>query len=374
MDEKQNIIVIDQTIREGMQHRGLMFSLNERKKILEFQETIGVDVSQVAYPPAHSSEMEIVGLLSEECKNKNYRIRIAGHGRAVIDDIKLMAQLGIKDFHLHSGVNNEMLKRLGISCVYDSLKDTVQFIKNISSNWVVKVSLLDIGNTDRELLKECGRYLAHELGVDVLALPDTSGIMPPNQFHETVSSIAKIISGSDTKIAVHCHNDFGMSTANTLMGVIAGARVIEVSAMGIGERNGIGDIFLAGKLLEQQGFSLNLQVDNLKAFKAYYEYLDSLYQIKLGESLLGYNTPFWGDSIKTHVAGTHGCFEYGIDSEMEYCINVLCGKNLLKKFLESNSIPYKKENLKQLVQLVKDESVALGRSLNKKEIVRLVNS
>ncbi len=94
MEEKQNIIVIDQTIREGMQHRGLMFSLNERKKLLEFQETIGVDVSQVAYPPAHSSEMEIIKLLWEESKGNNYKIRIAGHGRAVVDDIKLMAKLG----------------------------------------------------------------------------------------------------------------------------------------------------------------------------------------------------------------------------------------------------------------------------------------
>lgn len=371
---KQEIIVIDQTIREGMQHRGLMFSLSERKKILAFQESIGVDVSQIAYPSAHPSEMEIARYLSKECKRRNYKIRVACHGRAIVKDIEIMAGLGIKDFHLHSGVNERMIKRLGVSSVYDSLKHTVEYIKLKCPCGNIKVSLLDIGNTDKTLLKECAQFLAEDLRVDILALPDTSGIISPYIFYETVKYISKVIAKTNTMIAVHCHNDLGMSSANTIMGIIAGARVVEVSAMGIGERNGIGDIFLVGKCLKQEGFSSNLQIENIDTFRDYYEYVNHLYEKKLGDSYLTYNTPFWGEAVRTHVAGTHGCFEYGVNAQADFCINVLCGKNLLKKFLDSNGISYSEVLLKPLVQKVKDESVSLGRSLSKKEVIRLINS
>jgi len=101
-------------------------------------------------------------------------------------------------------------------------------------------------------------------------------------------------------------------------------------------------------------------------------FLNYLYKKKLGDSFLGYNTPFWGNATRTHVAGTHGCFGYGLESEMEFYINVLCGKNLLKKYLNSNNVSYKESQLKELVELVKSESVSLGRALNKQEIINLI--
>ncbi|MCF8045206.1 MAG: hypothetical protein K9J83_05030, partial [Desulfarculaceae bacterium] len=92
---------IDETIREGMQHRGLVFSYEQRLEMVEFMETLGIDVCQAGYPPAHSSEREAVKNLNEACRRCGYRIGIAGMGRAVRKDAECLLETGIPHFHLH---------------------------------------------------------------------------------------------------------------------------------------------------------------------------------------------------------------------------------------------------------------------------------
>ncbi len=366
------ITVVDLTIREGMQYRGLMFSPQERSCILEFQETLGVDVSQVGYPPAHVSELAHVENLFIEAKKRDYTIRVTGLCRALVEDVGPMLESGLNEFHLHTVFTEETLKQRSIESIYRSLESTIRTIRSRVEDACIEISLIDVGKTDAVLLEECCAFLMDPLGVDIITLPDTSGMMAPNQVYQKVKSIVRRAAGKKTRISVHCHNDMGMASANTIMGVTAGASVVQVSALGIGERNGLGDLFVVSKTLKEQGYQLNIETENIELFQKYYEYVDELCRKKAHIGLLTYNTPFFGKAMKTHVAGTHGAGKFGIDSDEDFYLNVLCGKHLVKKYLKLNGIAFDENKIEEIVRRTKDKSVELNRFVTEREMADMV--
>ncbi|MBW1895074.1 MAG: hypothetical protein JRI91_15490 [Deltaproteobacteria bacterium] len=359
--------MIDQTIREGMQYRGMMLSEKERLKLIGFQEALGVDISQAAYPPAHDSEKEILNCLHEKTVKKGYRMRIAGLGRALKKDADLIMDTGVNDIHLHIAINRE-----NVDSGFDLLRQTVHHIRARSEEACIEVNILDLGNIDSGFLRESAQIIINELEIDILTLPDTSGILPPNLLFDKIRMVTELVKDKSTLTGAHCHNDMGMATANTVAGVAAGASVIEVSALGIGERNGIGDLFIVGKNLKEQGYRLNLKTENIETFRNYYEYVDGLCFQKTGIHLLNYNTPFFGNAVNTHVAGTHGMTPFGTGNGEDFFLNVLCGKHLVKKFLEKNSIDFDENRLSEIVSKIKKLSVEKGRSLTRKEVKGLI--
>jgi isopropylmalate/homocitrate/citramalate synthase len=364
----RQIVVIDQTIREGMQYRGMMFSEEERLKLLEYQEALGVDISQSAYPSAHDSEKEMLKSLHEEAVERGYGIRVAGLGRALIKDADLIMESGVKDIQLHLAMNKE-----NSDSGYRRLKEVVSFIRGRLQQAVIEINILDLGKIDPDFLIRSAKIIINELRIDILTLPDTSGILSPNFLSHRISLVAGLAEGSSTLLGVHCHNDMGMATANTITGVEAGASVVEVSALGIGERNGIGDLFIVGKLLKEQGYSLNLKTENIEMFRNYYEYIDDLCFKKTGIHLLNYNTPFFGDSVHTHVAGTHGMTPFGNKDKEDFFLNVLCGKHLVKKYLEKNDIAFDENRLPEIVSKIKNFSVKKKRCITRAEVGDLLS-
>ncbi len=363
-----DIIVVDQTIREGMQYRGLMFSVDERKRILEFQEALGVDISQVAYPSAFKSERDILELLNADAAGKGYKIKVAGLGRVLLEDVDQMIGAGITDIHLHMALPN----RKYLKTTFGGVNEVVQYVRDRVKTACIRLSVLDIGKIDPSLLNRVAGILINDIRVDTLTLPDTSGIMSPNIFYKRVQDIATLAKQSGTRIGVHCHNDMGMASANTVMGAVAGATVIEATALGMGERNGLGDIFLVGKLLKDQGYDLKLRVEDTDGFRRYYEFVNRLCFEKTGSPILNYETPFFGESINTHVAGTHGKTAYGPGSGEKWYLNVLCGKHLVKKYLAANQIQYREDLLADIVNGIKAKSVEAGRSVTRDEVVKMI--
>jgi 2-isopropylmalate synthase len=366
------ILVCDQTIREGMQYRGIVFTYEERLKMIEFQEALGVDISQAAYPSAHESEKDALRRLKNVASNNKYRIRIAGLGRSLEEDVDQIVETGAVDIHMHSVIKSGPLNRDIFDNTIKPLENIIRYTRSKIDDPCIAVSILDIGLANPELLKKTAAFLARDMGIDLLTLPDTSGIMTPNLLYERIRVIVSSLKGSRTRIGVHCHNDMGMATANTVVGAVAGASLIEATALGIGERNGIGDIFLVGSALKKQGYPINLKTDNISTFREYYEFVDRLVREKTGSGLLNYNTPFFGDAMHTHVAGTHGAVAYGIRKGEECFLNVLCGKHLVAKFLDSNNIPFDTKQLPIIVKEIKDRSAEKGRSILKEDVLDIV--
>ena len=367
---QNKIIVVDQTIREGMQHRGIVFSYSQRQKILEFQEKLNIDVCQAGYAPAHETEAQYIEELNLFCKASKFNIAVAGMGRALLKDIKLLTKTGVKDFHLHFQIKDVSQKEK----IFSTLSESINYIKNTVKNSVISIAMLDIGKTSNLIIKEVIEYLSFDLCVDIISLPDTSGIMAPNLLFDKINNAIDIIKGSGSKISIHTHNDMGMANANAVMGIYAGALVLEASVLGIGERNGIADLFSTAQTLKNQGFDLNVNTNDTETFKNYYQYINSIYETQTDQSILNYNTPVFGDGVKSHVAGTHAVSSFGSHDEEKFFINILCGNHLVHKYLLKENIVFNKDNLKEITNKIKSESVRLKRRVYKKEIIEIVKA
>ena len=369
MDNKK-IIIIDETLREGMQYRGIMFSYEQRMEIIDFQEKLGVDICQAGYPPAHIKEAQIIKKLCLYVKEQRYKICIAAMGMANFHNAEILLGTGINDFHFHIHIKKEVTKDK-LDEILESLLKTIQYVRKHKPAAVISIAMLDIGRSDDDILEKCISFLSQH-NIDILSLPDTSGMMAPNQIFEKIDKFS--LKTGETKISIHCHNDMGMASANSVMGILAGGKVLEASALGIGERNGIADLYTSAKTLKDQGFSINLNTDDIDTFKTYYEYIDSIIYEQKGENLLNTNTPVFGDAVKTHVAGTHADGKFGIASEEQFFLNVLCGKQLVKKYLDAHNISYPANILDDLTLNIKAKSLQLNRCLTDTDIKLLINA
>ena len=112
----------------------------------------------------------------------------------------------------------------------------------------------------------------------------------------------------------------------------------------------------------------------MDTFKAYYQYIDTICKDQTGQSLLTYNTPFFGAGVKTHVAGTHGGGDFGISREQRFFINVLCGKKLVNQYLDQKGIAYNPMAINAITQEIKTNSARLNRSLEKEEIQAIADA
>ena len=352
-----------------MQFQGLVFSLTQRIKILEFQEALGIDVCQAGYPPAHPMEADIVSKVAAHAKKNNFSIRTSALGRAFAPDADILCKTDIDDIHFHLQVKNTISKEAQTR-LFQEVETLIGLVRNRRPGAAISIAMLDIGKTDTGLLTTWVRFLGQDLGIDILSLPDTSGIMAPNQIHDKILALSSF--PLKANLSVHCHNDRGMASANSIMGIIAGACVLEVSALGIGERNGIGDLFTTAKLLQTQGMTLGVDTDNLKLFQKYYGFLDAIVREQTGAGLIQCNTPVFGEAVKTHVAGTHAQGEFGTLSEEKFYLNLLCGQALVQKYLNHKNISHDKKKLQKITATIKTKSITLERRLTRSEIEAIV--
>ncbi|MCA1794161.1 MAG: hypothetical protein ABR534_06890 [Desulfotignum sp.] len=365
------ITVIDQTIREGMQYQGVVFSLDQRMKILAFQEQLGVDVCQAGYPSAHPQEAGMVRHMADHAAKNGYRIRVAALGRAFMQDADTLLNTGIHDVHLHLHIKNSAT-RAEVEKTCTGLGIVVDHIRTTRPDAVICVAMLDMGRTGPALFDTCIRFLCRDLKIDMLSLPDTSGIMAPNQVAERIKKA--VCHAEDTAVSIHCHNDFGMASANTIMGIVAGARALEVSALGIGERNGIGDLYTVAKLLADQGISCRFDHENMAAITAYYAFVDAIVKEQTGQGLISPPTPVFGQAVHTHVAGTHADGAFGISSTPNFHLNLLCGRRMVQKYLTLHTIAFNPARLDNITRAIKNASMQKCRRLEKTEIQEIAAS
>jgi len=369
-DKGKRIRVIDETLREGMQFHGLVFTLEQRIRILEFQEMLGVDICQAGYPPALDKEAQITANLADHARKSNFRIRTSALGRALASDAEILIQTGVDDPHFHFHIRPATNE----SEIFSILKKLQALFTDVTirrPEAKLSLAMLDMGRTDPVFLDRCVEFFDADQGLSILSLPDTSGIMIPDQIRESVSRLNQKL--TRLELSIHCHNDMGMATANTLTGVMAGAGLFEASVLGIGERNGMADLYTTAVMLKKQGVETRLDLDNFEGFKAYYTYVNKIVLEQSGLNLMDYRCPIFGTAVKTHVAGTHAKGNYGTASEEDFFLNPLCGRGLVKKFLDKNRIPFNGKDLESITLAIKHGAMDKGRSLLKQEVAKIVN-
>lgn len=231
--------IFDTTLRDGEQVPGCKLNTQEKVALALELEALGVDIIEAGFPISSPGDFESVTEISKIISNAT----VCGLTRAVQKDIEVAADalrfakrprihtgIGTSDYHIQGKFNStqkDILQR-AIQCVTwaKNYVDDVEFYAE------------DAGRTDNEYLARVIEAVI-KAGATVVNIPDTTGYCLPHQYGEKIAYLVNNVPNIDKAIiSCHCHNDLGLATANSIAGVIAGARQIECTINGLGERAG----------------------------------------------------------------------------------------------------------------------------------------
>ncbi len=339
-------MITDDSLREGMQAPGIAFSASEKLNLAESISRCGIKRILFSYPAAHKSEVES---LRELYSRKLFR-EVYGLGRAIRKDIDLIYSTGA-DISLHFPFKYDSLNE-----VYDSVKYAVSLGRR------VEVSVVDITQYETDSLMKIVNALS-ACGVDTIQLPDTMGRATPRLVSRVVKEAKK---QKNSSIEVHCHNDRGLSIANAIAGMEAGADHVDATFMGIGERNGITDMLSICRLSEEYGMGEKI---NIKAVEDLSRKFLEIILKKAGVAFFTDNVPNIGENTEVHTAGTHAAFS-DVFKGARYSVNVYTGRSMLENILKQDGMAMQKDQLIRLMERVKNRSVSEGRVIDSQEVVQ----
>jgi 2-isopropylmalate synthase len=235
----EKVHVFDTTLRDGEQSPGAALNVDEKLEIARALEAMGVDVIEAGFPISSPGDFQAVRRISQEIRG----CVVCGLTRANRKDIDAAAEalkeaarprihtgLGVSDVHVKHKLRTtrEGALEMGV----DAVRYARRFVED------VQYYAEDAGRADPEYLYRVLEAVI-AAGATVINIPDTTGYTSPDEFGALIQGIVDHVPNSDEAIiSVHCHNDLGMATANTLAGVRHGARQVEVTVNGIGERAG----------------------------------------------------------------------------------------------------------------------------------------
>ena len=296
-----NVQIFDTTLRDGEQVPGCKLNTNQKLIIAEQLENLGVDVIEAGFPVSSPGDFKSVEEISKLIKNTI----VCGLTRAVENDIKVAAEaLKFAKFpRIHTGIGTSashikykfnsnqdaILKR-----AYDAVKFAKSFVED------VEFYAEDAGRTENEFLARVCE-MAIKAGATVLNIPDTTGYCLPSEYGAKIKYLKQNVKGIEKVVlSCHCHNDLGLATANSIEGVINGARQVECTINGIGERAGNTALEEVVMVLKQHPY-LNLDT-NIKT-----QHLYGISQL-VSESMGIYTQPnkaIVGANAFAHSSGIH---------------------------------------------------------------------
>ncbi len=235
----KKIYIFDTTLRDGEQSPGAKLNTEQKLLLSRQLEKLGVDIIEAGFPISSPGDFKSVEAVSREIKN----CIVCGLTRAIKEDIDCAVQALRKAsnprIHTGIGASDVHIKYKFRSTREKILKQAVEAVK-YAKKFISDIEFYaeDAGRADNIFLVKMVTEVV-KAGATVVNIPDTTGYCFPQEFREKIEYIIKNVPNIDkTIISVHCHNDLGMATANTLIGIEAGARQVEVTVNGIGERAG----------------------------------------------------------------------------------------------------------------------------------------
>ncbi len=236
---KDRVLIFDTTLRDGEQCPGATMTFEEKLEIADFLDAMGVDIIEAGFPIASDGDFEAVSAIARRIK----RATVAGLARAGQKDIDRAGE-AVK--HAVKPRIHTFLSTSPVHMKYKLQKEPDEVLELVRSsvtrarNWVADVewSAEDGTRTEMDFLCRCVEAAIHA-GATTINIPDTVGYTTPDEYRQLFRTVRERVPNSDRAIfSVHCHNDLGMAVANTLAGLEGGARQIECTINGIGERAG----------------------------------------------------------------------------------------------------------------------------------------
>ncbi len=227
-----DIEICDVTLRDGEQTPGVVFTKEQKLAVASELDSMGIEVIEAGFPVVSENEKEIVKAIA----NQGLDSRICCLSRAVKGDVDAALEcdvdivsifIAMSDMHLKYKYHRSLEDMLGCA------KEAIEYATDHGLK--VRFAAEDSSRTPIDRLKEAFKEVETECKVQYLSLADTIGILNPTTTHYLVSEIHKSVNAS---ICIHCHDDLGMATANTLAAAEAGAKQLHTTVNGIGERAG----------------------------------------------------------------------------------------------------------------------------------------
>ncbi|KAJ2023533.1 2-isopropylmalate synthase (Alpha-isopropylmalate synthase) (Alpha-IPM synthetase) [Coemansia sp. S85] len=252
-DQKDNLIIFDTTLRDGEQSPGVTLNTEEKIQIARQLSRLGVNVLEAGFPVASPGDFNAVQRIAREVGplmegrtgdgRVNQEMVICGLARSVPHDIQT-AYDAVKDAPRHrihvflatSDIHLEFKLKISREQCLQRISEMVGFAKSLCAD--IEFSPEDAGRSDPSFLCEA-LAVAIKAGATTLNIPDTVGYNTPQEYGALIKHLRENTEGADSVVfSTHCHNDLGLATANTLAGISNGARQVEVTINGIGERAG----------------------------------------------------------------------------------------------------------------------------------------
>ena len=239
MSDKNRVLLFDTTMRDGEQSPGASMSLEEKIQISRIFDEMGIDIIEAGFPIASPGDFEAVTAISKILKN-SIPAGLSRHSKKDIDAcheaLKSASRFRIHTFISTSPLHMKHKLNKSPEQVYENIKEHVTYARNFTDD--VEWSCEDGTRTDMDYMCKTVE-LAISCGAKTINIPDTVGYTVPSEFTKIITTLKNKVPNIDKAVlSVHCHNDLGLAVANSLAGVQAGARQVECTINGIGERAG----------------------------------------------------------------------------------------------------------------------------------------
>lgn len=236
---KDRVLIFDTTLRDGEQCPGATMTLEEKLEVADLLDTMGVDIIEAGFPIASNGDFEAVSLIAKRVRNAT----VAGLARAISADIarageavRHAARPRIHTFVSTSPIHLAHQMRKTEEEVLEIITTTVTQARNLIDD--IEWSAMDATRTPIDYLCRCVEA-AIKAGATTINLPDTVGYATPDEYRAMFRAVRERVPNADKAIfSAHCHNDLGLAVANSLAALEGGARQIECTLNGIGERAG----------------------------------------------------------------------------------------------------------------------------------------
>jgi 2-isopropylmalate synthase len=289
---KEHVKIFDTTLRDGEQVPGCKLSTSQKVEIAKELEILGVDVIEAGFPISSPGDFEAVYQIATLIKDTT----ICALSRAIEKDIdsagaalknavngRIHTGIGTSDFHILQKLNTnrqDVIER-GIKAV--------KYARNICPE--VEFYAEDAGRTDNEFLARVVEKMIRA-GATIINIPDTTGYCLPHQYGEKIAYLMNNVPNIDKAIlSTHCHNDLGLATANSIAGVQAGARQVECTINGVGERAGNTSLEEVVMILRQHDhikLNTNIQTEQLTQISRIVE-LEMNMPVQRNKAIVGQN-------------------------------------------------------------------------------------
>ncbi|MGQ9542896.1 MAG: homocitrate synthase [Candidatus Bathyarchaeia archaeon] len=345
------VLILDTTLREGEQTPNVTFTIEEKLQIARKLDEIGINMIEAGDPNVSKDVREAIRRIAKE----GFKAEILAHCRALIPDVENAASCEVDRVAIFLGTSKTHLQHKLRKDEEKAIELVTKSIEHAREHGLkVRFTAEDASRTDyRFLIQIC--KAAEEAGADRISIPDTVGVMTPDSVRELFQNLSKELK---VELDTHCHNDLGMSTANTLAGLEGGATAAHVTVNGLGERSGIAPLSEVAVALKVIYGVDTVKLEELPALSLMVERFSGLVPAP--------NTPIIGENAFTHKAGIHvagvladpstyeGFPPELIGRQREITIDKYTGFHAVKSRLERLGVYLDDDNMAKVVQEIKE--------------------